>query len=121
MDRYCIACGGHCGGLDKEGIAERVKRVGYEIYAAKGATNFAVCESMVRMIQAVVRNENRVLTVSSMLTDYLGVSDVCLSVPSLINREGVKTLLPLQLEEEEIRAFRHSGDVVRAVVRKMGF
>jgi L-lactate dehydrogenase len=121
MDQYCIACGGKCGGLDKEGIANSVKKVGYEVYAAKGATNFAVCESMVRMIQAVVRDENRVLTVSGMIDDYCGVSDVCLSVPSLVSHSGVKTLLPLQLNDEEVRAFRHSGDVVRSVIRKMGF
>lgn len=121
MDQYCIACGGKCGGLDKEGIAARVKRVGYEVYAAKGATNFAVCESMVRMIQAVTRDENRVLTVSSLIDNYLGVNDVCLSVPSLVNRHGVKTLLPLQLNAEERQAFAHSGDVVRSVIRKMGF
>jgi L-lactate dehydrogenase len=121
MDQYCIACVGACGGLNKPEIADRVKKVGYEIYAVKGATNFAVCESMVRMIEAVVRNENRVLTVSSLLDGYLGVSDVCLSVPSLVNRSGVRTLLPLQLNEEETKAFQHSGDVVRSVIRSMGF
>lgn len=121
IDEYCVACGGHCGGLDREGIARQVRRAGYEIYAAKGSTTFAVSESMVRMIEAVARDENRVLTVSSLLTDYLGVDDVCLSVPSRVGRGGVKTLLPLRLSEEEARAFRRSGEVVKSVVRKMGF
>lgn len=121
MDRYCVACGGKCGGLDKDYFAREVKSVGYAVYAAKGATNFAICESMVQIIQAVVRDENRVLTVSSLLTDYLGASDVRLSVPCLVNQRGVKTLLPLQLSDDETRSFLSSADIVRSAARKMGF
>ena len=61
----------------------------YRIIAGKGATNYAVALAGSRIIEAVLKDERRVLPVSSLLDDYYGISDVCLSVPAVVGRGGV--------------------------------
>ena len=107
--------------LDKEAITHEVKTVGHEIYAVKGTTTFAICESIIRVVDAIMRDANSVLTVSRLIDDYLGVGDVSLSVPALVNRKGAAVLPPLALNDEETAAFRNSGDIIRGVIRDLGY
>ena len=72
--------------------------------AAKGATNWAVGLAVVRILEAILRDEQSALTVSSLLEDYFGISDVCISVPCLMGRHGVGSTLPLPYSEPELAA-----------------
>src|SRR5690606_11811716 len=74
--------------VDRERIATEVVSSAYRIIAGKGATNYAVALAGSRIIEAVLNDERRILPVSSLLQDYLGISDVCLSVPSVVGSEG---------------------------------
>jgi L-lactate dehydrogenase len=62
-----------------------------------------------------------VLPVSSLLTDYRGISDVCLSIPSIVGRRGVEGLLPVSMNSEEEAGLRSSAETIRRVVRALGF
>ena len=91
------ATGSRCPGhepLDadkREEIHQEVKNAAYRIIQGKGATNYAIAMSGVDIIEAVLHDANRILPVSSMLDDFHGISDVCMSVPTLINRQGVNS------------------------------
>ena len=61
-----------------------------QIIAGKGATNYAIGLATAKILEAIVHDENRVLPVSSLLQDYRGISDVCLSVPCIVNRAARK-------------------------------
>lgn len=102
-------------------IAEEVINSAYTIIAGKGATNYAVALAGTRIIQAVLRSEGAVLPVSSLLDDYDGISDVCLSVPSIVNRAGVADRLPLPMNTTERAGLHASADHLRAVARQFGF
>ena len=69
----------------------------------------------------MLHDENRVLPVSSLLTDYRGIGDVCLSVPSIVNRTGVESPLPVPMNEAEELGLRNSADRIRESVRALGF
>jgi L-lactate dehydrogenase len=86
----------------------------------KGATNYAVGLAGARIVEAVVHDEKLVMPVSSMLDNYAGISDVCLSMPSVVDRSGVQTVLPVPLSDAETEGLRRSADTVRAVIRKLG-
>jgi L-lactate dehydrogenase len=103
----------------KEILAGVVGAAG-EIIRGKGATNYAIGLAGERIIEAVVYNEQAVLPVSSLLDDYAGLSDVCLSVPSIVNRTGVHQTLEVPLSEEETAGLRRSADAVREVITKLG-
>lgn len=109
--------------LDAAARAEIVRRVvgaAEEIIRGKGATNYAVGLAAARIIEAVLYDERQVLPVTSLLDGFAGISDVCLSVPSVIDRAGVDTVLPVPLSDEEAAGLRRSAAAVHDVVRKLG-
>jgi L-lactate dehydrogenase len=70
----------------------------------------------------VLKDESRILPVSSLLTSYRdGIDDVCLSVPSIVNRTGVEQPLPIPLNANEEAGLRNSAETIREEVRKVGF
>ena len=103
----------------KEQIFGNVRDAAYHIIAKKQATYYAIGLALVEICEAVLRHENSVLTISSLLNDYLGVSDVYLSVPVIINREGVARLIELELTPEELQAFQGSAQVVRRTITEL--
>jgi L-lactate dehydrogenase len=119
LAEYCPLCGRGCDYREElKEIFEDVRTSAYKIVAAKGATAYAVARALVRITEAVVRDENSVLPVSSLIKDYCGVDDVCLGCPAVVNAGGVDMLLKLPLDEEEQRMFRDSAATVRGVIDK---
>ena len=60
------------------------------------------------------------LPVSSLLDGQAGIHDVCLSLPSVVDRLGVEMVLPSPLSEEEAEGLRQSADTVKGVIRSLG-
>ena len=102
-------------------IFENVRTSADQIIAGKGATNYAIGLAVSSILQAILWDEGRVLAVSSLLTAYRGLDDVCLSVPAIVNRRGVEYRLPVPLSAEEEAGLRRSAEAVRGVVRRLGF
>jgi L-lactate dehydrogenase len=93
----------------------------YRIISGKGATNYAVGLAATRIIEAVLNDEGRIMPVSSLLDDYHGISDVCLSVPSLVDRRGVTDNVRVPMSYDELAGLRASAESVRAVQNRFGF
>jgi len=104
----------------REDIVRRVVGAAGEIIRGKGATNYAVGLAAARIIEAVLYDQRQVLPVSSLLDGQAGISDVCLSLPSVVDRLGVDTVLPGPLSAEEAEGLRRSADTVRAVIKSLG-
>lgn len=98
----------------------RVRNAGYEIIRRKGRTFYAVALGMTKIVESIIRNENAVATVSCLLEDYYGVSGVCLSVPVVLNRSGVKEVIRLPLDEKEMADFQRSAAIIKDVVKSLG-
>jgi malate/lactate dehydrogenase len=71
-------------------------------------------------VESIIRNENSILPVSCYLQNYHGVSEVCLSVPAVINRGGVQRIINLPLSGEEEAAFVRSAAAVNEINRSIG-
>jgi L-lactate dehydrogenase len=104
----------------REDIVRRVIGAAGEIIRGKGATNYAVGLAAARIIEAVLYDQRQVLPVSSLLDGQAGIRDVCLSLPSVVDRLGVDTVLPGPLSAEEAEGLRRSADTVRAVIKSLG-
>lgn len=91
----------------------RTKNAAYDIIQLKGLTDYAVAAALVRIIETIVRNENTLLTVSS-VASHVGVDEVCLSVPTKVNRNGADHVLRVPLDEEEKRLLLESAKSVVA-------
>ena len=107
--------------VQRTAIFENVRTSAYQIIAGKGATNYAIGLAVSSILQAILWDEGRVLPVSSLLTAYRGLNDVCLSVPAIVNRRGVEYPLPVPLSGEEEQGLSNSAEAIRGVVHKLGF
>jgi L-lactate dehydrogenase len=104
----------------REDIHRRVVGAAGEIIRGKGATNYAVGLASARIIEAVLYDQRQVLPVSSLLDGQAGIHDVCLSLPSVVDRLGVELVLPSPLSEGEVTGLRRSADMVKGVIRSLG-
>ena len=105
---------------ERDEISAQVAHAGYDVLRGKGYTNYAVALAAARIIEAIIYDEHQVLPVSSLLTGYAGISDVCLSVPSVVNRSGVLRVLPVPLSADERDGLHRSAAAVRAAMDKLG-
>jgi L-lactate dehydrogenase len=106
---------------DRAEIFENVKSAAQQIIQGKGATNYAIGLATARVLEALLKDENRVLPVSSLLSDYKGLSDVCLSVPSILNARGVDAVLNVSMNPAEETGLRNSAERIREAIRSVGF
>jgi L-lactate dehydrogenase len=104
----------------REDIHRRVVGSAGEIIRGKGATNYAVGLATARVVEAVLRDQRQVLPVSSLLDGQAGIDDVCLSLPSIVDRLGVELVLPGPLSAEEAEGLRRSAETVKGVIRNLG-
>ncbi len=116
LDVWCTACGRGAEQRELDRIFEDVRNSAYRIIEGKGATYYAVAMAVLRIAQAVVRGENAVLTVSSLLQGQYGQRDVCLGLPAIVGRGGVQRLLDVPLTAQEQAKLQVSADAVRAVI-----
>ena len=110
---YCPVCGGNCDGFPREEIFDEVKNAAYKIIKGKGATYYAIGLALVEIVESILRDENSVLTVSTLLSGEYGLEDLYLSLPSIVNRQGSVKKVLLTLAPEEEKAFRHSAAVLK--------
>jgi len=101
-------------------IAMEVVTAAERIIRGKGATNYAVGLAATRVIETILRDENSVQPVSSLLDGRYGIDDVCLSLPSIVNRGGVATTLDVPMSAKELGLLKASADAVRAVATPLG-
>ncbi|KAE8128340.1 MULTISPECIES: L-lactate dehydrogenase [Bifidobacterium] len=107
--------------VKREEIHQEVKNAAYRIINGKGSTNYAIAMSGVDIVEAILNDTNRVLPVSSYLDDFHGISGVCMSVPTLLNRFGVNSRLNTPVSDKELAALKRSADTLRETASKFGF
>jgi L-lactate dehydrogenase len=101
-------------------IAEQVVRAAETIIRGKGATNYAIGLSAARIIEAMLYDEGQILPVSSLLDGQYGISDICLSLPTIVDRTGIRAVLTQPITDDEVTALRRSAEAIRAVARSLG-
>lgn len=101
-------------------IYNQVLSSAYEIIAGKGATSLAIGLAVSRILEAVLNDEHRVLPVTSRLDDLHGLTDVCLSMPSVVGRSGIERVLATPLAADERDKLVASAATVRATARALG-
>jgi L-lactate dehydrogenase len=57
------------------------------------------------------------LPVSTLINDYYGISDVCISIPSIVNTIGVEQYIKLDLTDDEQKLFIHSANTLKDFIK----
>ncbi len=125
VKQYCDGCTlNHCcenKEMEFQKIFEEVKNAAYKIIAAKGATYYAIALSLVAIVEAILRDENGVLPVSTLIHDYHEIEEVYLSMPSIVNRHGVRQFLKLALSSDEALQLKNSAKKLKEILKAIGF
>lgn len=101
---------------DRVEIFTSVKDAAAQIIAGKGATNYAIGLAGAEILGAILDDANVVLPVSTMLRDYEGINDVCLSLPCIVSARGAEAPLQIPLNDAELAGLRASADTIRATL-----
>ncbi|MBS5307605.1 L-lactate dehydrogenase [Clostridium tertium] len=100
-------------------IADDVKNAAYEVINRKGATAFSVAAVLTRIVEAFLKDEKTVLSVSTLLNDYLGVNNTYLSVPTIVGKNGVEKVLNIELSKEEKDKFVSSAKIMKEYIDRI--
>ncbi|WP_210365934.1 L-lactate dehydrogenase [Bacillus sp. REN3] len=106
----------HQGGYnvaDLDDIFKNVRDAAYHIIERKGATYYGIAMGLVRLTKAILQDENSILTVSAQLHGEYGHQDIYIGVPAVVNRNGIREIVELSLNEEEQKQFDHSVKVLK--------
>jgi len=103
--------------IDKEEIATFVKKSGGYIIERKGATFYGIAASVTRMCECLLGGIDTIMPVSTMMNGEYGISDVCLSVPTVIGGNPRKVVI--DLPEDELAKLRHSADCLKEVINSV--
>jgi len=106
-------------GLPVAEMVETVKMSGEAIIRNKGSTVFGPGEAIATLVQTVLGNENRILTVSAYVkSEVHDIGDVCIGVPARINRQGVFPI-PIKIDQNEIAQFENSVEKIRGITSEL--
>ena len=113
LDDFCRRLHLPCEGSALDKLADETRTAGLEIIDAKGATYFGIGAALARIVRAILRDENAILTVSSLVPEWVELGEVSLSLPTVINRDGVARVLPISLNPAERSALEASAETLK--------
>jgi L-lactate dehydrogenase len=105
---------------EREGpIATEVRTAAYEIIKRKGATNHAIGLTTAALLRSALRGERRVLTVSRVHTGALGLRDVALSLPTVVDVAGAVDVIAPKMDDAERQGLERSAEVLRKAIASL--
>lgn len=121
LEAFCAANGMPYDLEALDQIFVQTRDAAYHIIERKGATYYAVAAGLMRIVEAILRDQGTVLSVSSLVDDgSLGDGDVCLSLPTVVGRTGIERVIRLEMSPAEHDALRRSADVLRTTIGQLG-
>ncbi len=114
LDDFFRISGIECGMRRAQQLFEEVRDSAYRIIEGKGATYYAIARAVMRITESIVRDENSVLTVSTLVRGHYGIDGVCLGVPVILGDGGVKKVLDISLSEEEQKNLEKSAEIIKS-------
>ena len=102
--------------LDKasrDRIDNDVRRAAYKIIEGKGSTYYGIGAGVARICRAIIEDEHAILSVSMVTPEIAGITDVPLSLPRVIGRDGILETIPLRLDQAEAAALKKSATIIR--------
>lgn len=102
-------------------LFEKTVQFGYEVYRLKGHTCYAIASATMTILDSIAYDLRHTMPISVLVEDFLDVSDVCLSLPAVVGRNGVTRILHPSLSDEEQNSFRRCAEVVRKTIRQIGY
>jgi L-lactate dehydrogenase len=78
----------------------------------------AIAVAINTILESLLKNQNTIRTVSSIINGNYGIEDVALSLPSIVNSNGVKSIVDLKLTDDEQAALKYSAEQLRVFLTR---
>ncbi|MCM8787678.1 MAG: L-lactate dehydrogenase [Candidatus Omnitrophica bacterium] len=118
---HCPVCKNKntCRYTELEKIFIEVRDSAYKIIERKNETSYGIGLALLRIVTAIIKDENAVLPVSVLVDGYLEIKDVYMSLPAIVNKYGVKDVLYPKLDKEEEEKLKKSALVIKEVIDRL--
>ena len=103
--------------IDREEVADYVRKSGARVIERKGATFYAVSISVNYICKCLLSGIDTTMTVSTMMHGEYGISDVCLSALSVVGNKGIRSKVILPLNDDELGKLRNSADRLKEIIK----
>ncbi len=101
-------------------IVEETRIGGAEVIRRKGGTFYAVAPSISWVVQSVLHDSKEILPISSLMQGAFGMTDTCLSLPTIVGRGGRERVLEIPMSTEEMAGVKNSYQVLCESARSVG-
>jgi len=120
LEDYCPSCK-KCNPRDTlDAIFQEVKNFAYQVIERKGETSYGIGLALTRITEAIVKDENSILPVSCLAQNYYNAQEVYMGLPAVVCRKGVREILQLQLNNEEMQQLAFSAQTLKSVIKEVG-
>lgn len=102
-------------------IQHNVTDAARRVIEGKGSTNYAIGLTSSHLVESILSNQRSVMPLSSILEDYYGISQVALSVPSVVSAQGVDQTVLVPMSPREIEDLNSSAEALRATLKSIGY
>ena len=116
---FCALNGYDCNSPDLDDIFRQTRDAAYQIIQRKSATYYAIGSGLLRIAEAILRDQNTVLSISSLIEDYYGINGVCLSLPTIVDDGGAERYLRLELSPKETEGLQSSAAVLKSTIASL--
>ncbi|MDR0286266.1 MAG: L-lactate dehydrogenase [Clostridiales bacterium] len=119
LDEFCSACKNFCGGIERDKILTEVKECGAKIIQYKGATYYGIAVAVTRICEAIIKDQNSILTVGSVINGHYGLEDVTVNLPCVVGLTGIQRVLDISLSEDEMEALKNSAAKIKEAIEEV--
>jgi len=122
FNEFCPVCG-TCDGIDtfKENTMNEVRQTAYRIIQAKGSTCYAIAQAGSVLVESIVRDERRILPISTVREDFKGIKKTAFSFPAIVGKGGVARVLDFPLPADEEKCLFDSARFVSENIARAGY
>lgn len=104
---------------DLEKIYVEVRDAAYEIIERKKSTYYGIGMALCYITKAIFNDANSIIPVSVYVEDYYGVDKLYIGMPAIINRNGIREVLKINMTKEDQDRFLNSGNILKENIEKM--
>lgn len=113
---YCALEHVDCSHAVLDDIFIQTRDSAYHIIERKGATFYAIGAGLLRIVESILRDQRTVLSVSSLMQGQYGITDVCLSLPTVLRHDGIERVMNMPLSPEEEEQLKNSAKVLKETI-----
>ena len=98
---------------------EETRKDAYKIISGKGATHYGIASALTHIVETIMRDGQKVVPLSSVLTGQYGLNNIALSLPCILGRNGIERVIDLPLSQGETAALAASASALRSHLDEM--